>query len=166
MGPPEVQQMARPGGILSRYSRGAMFISFGWVGIIVAGVGAFTLAKSDLDKKRHTRMETEGPLYRVRQRKEGVRFEDMDQLKQTLKSIDELKRSAGGPASFSPMLPRDPAMAVYGSSSNADSKPTPAVAVPAGTAVTPAPIAAAAAPAAAAATAVPAKSWTSWATGN
>jgi len=105
-------------------------------------------------------METEGPLYRVRQRKEGVRFEDMDQLKATLKSIDELKRTAGGPSSYSPMLPRDPAMSVYGSG-KAEARQTPASAAEDAAAVVE-PVAAAAAAVAPAG----AKSWSSWALGN
>lgn len=44
----------------------------------MAGAGSFFWAKNDLDARRKEKMRTEGPLYRVRQPKEGVKYENME----------------------------------------------------------------------------------------
>eukprot|EP00040_Diaphanoeca_grandis_P037937 m.251651 g.251651 ORF g.251651 m.251651 type:complete len:92 (+) comp33900_c1_seq1:179-454(+) len=74
--------------------RDALRISVGWVGVIFLGVGAFAYAKQDIDKQRLEKMKTEGPLYRVHQPKEGVTFENFEQLEATIKSVKEVQRLA------------------------------------------------------------------------
>lgn len=47
---------------MSSYSAGAVRISYVWVGIIVAGVGAFVFAKTDLDRRVKSQNNISIPL--------------------------------------------------------------------------------------------------------
>eukprot|EP00041_Stephanoeca_diplocostata_P006233 m.78762 g.78762 ORF g.78762 m.78762 type:complete len:95 (+) comp16250_c0_seq2:206-490(+) len=84
--------MSGRGRPMSSYSAGAVRISYAWVGIIVAGVGAFVFAKTDLDRRREEQMRIEGPQYRMRQKKEGVPFKDMEELNKTVKTMEEMQK--------------------------------------------------------------------------